>query len=231
MPWILGESRYHNLNLRDNNNRSITEKSEQLKAIINCSAIIAAFVVCVLCNVKVPEYPSTSILDISYGIISSAACACSILGVLSGTFLLLGIYRYNYSNRNIEFQTIWKRRCQNDWKIVLRTFSWGIPLFLLMMALVGWVAFSGLPGHIPSAICITIVSMTTLIFAWNTSWRKWNDFLFELCSDFVVETPFKILNSLFSKLSVHRYWRWLEQYSGEEVDARFDLHESPMVGF
>jgi hypothetical protein len=163
----------------DDARRKVDEKTQQLKAIANQSALIAGFsIVAVFTDNNIPEnlHP---VLVIIFPINGALVVACNLTAMLLATWTLVAILRYDCVQRTIPFDEFWNKRCQDDFVIALKAFSYGVPLFICVMAELGWVSYGqtqGIPG-IVSASIICLICLLTMLFWFSHTHYKWGEFL------------------------------------------------------
>ena len=73
------------------------------------------------------------------------------------------------------FEDHWKNRCEEDWKLAFRLFSWGLPVFIIDMTLIAWLKFH---FTYPTSIVITVISAIAIL-SWFHMHRKWGSYLVE----------------------------------------------------
>mmetsp|Transcript_19155 Transcript_19155/g.60238 ORF Transcript_19155/g.60238 Transcript_19155/m.60238 type:complete len:232 (-) Transcript_19155:305-1000(-) len=124
----------------DDARRNVDEKAEQLKAVSHLSALIAGFAMIVMVEVELPDSISLVLL-----IVYSATCASVVglmlLAMLNCTIMLIAVMKYDCVNRPIPFRQFWQTRCEADWRFAYRCFSLGVPMFMIVLAQIGWVVF------------------------------------------------------------------------------------------
>ena len=79
--------------------------------------------------------------------------------------------------REVPFDKFWRKRCENDWKLALRTFSFGVPLFMMVVALVAWIVFWEHDCLYYAASIVTAISGSMAVLWFTSTERKWGDFL------------------------------------------------------
>lgn len=97
--------------------------------------------------------------------------------MVSCTYLLAGIL--NKSNGYVmrsEFLDFWTLRCEEDWNRAFAIFSYGVPIFIVDLALLGWVKF-----HTSAAtgVLISIVVVIATI-SWSTSQATWGEYIMQV---------------------------------------------------
>jgi hypothetical protein len=104
--------------------RAVTEKSEQLKAISGLSALIAGFAMVVQTNVYIPNSLNFALLCLMAATTASVVrksnkpldsnfllpqVTSMLVAMLTSTFLLVAIYKYDCINRELTFDEFWIR--------------------------------------------------------------------------------------------------------------------------
>lgn len=56
----------------------------------------------------------------------------------------------------------------------------GVPLFLVLLALIAWVIFWDYDTRVPTSTVVTVISVITLAFALVHLMYKWNEYLQEV---------------------------------------------------
>mmetsp|Transcript_8245 Transcript_8245/g.17581 ORF Transcript_8245/g.17581 Transcript_8245/m.17581 type:complete len:261 (-) Transcript_8245:141-923(-) len=160
----------------DDARRSVDEKAQQLQVLANQSALIAGFSMVVLVESSIPEDIDGVILTL-FGGFTACVIALMLVSTLNATYVLVAILRYDCVNREVPFDVFWRKRCEPDWKLALRTFSYGIPLFMITVSLVAWVSFWNHKSVFYSASVVTAISVMGLVYWFGNTKRKWGDFL------------------------------------------------------
>ena len=160
----------------DDARRSVDEKAQQLKVLANQSALIAGFSMVALVESNIPPDLDGVLLAL-FGGITACVVALMLMSTLNATYMLVAILRYDCVKREVPFDEFWRKRCEPDWKFALRTFSYGIPLFMVVVALVAWVSFWGHESLYYSASVVTVIAVAVVAFWFSSTERKWGDFL------------------------------------------------------
>mmetsp|Transcript_16479 Transcript_16479/g.39453 ORF Transcript_16479/g.39453 Transcript_16479/m.39453 type:complete len:274 (+) Transcript_16479:141-962(+) len=160
----------------DDARRSVDEKAEQLKVLANQSALFAGFSMVVLVESNIPDGIDGILLTI-FGGTTACVIALMLVSSLNATYMLVAILRYDCVNRDVPFDAFWRKRCEPDWKLALRAFSLGVPLFMVVVALVAWVTFWDSDSLIISASVVTAIALMVTIFWFGSTHRKWTGFL------------------------------------------------------
>ena len=160
----------------DDARRSVDEKAEQLKVLANQSALFAGFSMVVLVESSIPEDLNGILLTV-FGGTTACVIALMLISSLNATYILVAILRYDCVNRDVPFDEFWRKRCEPDWKLALRSFSFGVPLFMMVVALVAWVSFWESQSLYLSASVVTAIVVMVTIFWFGSTQRKWTGFL------------------------------------------------------
>jgi len=131
----------------------------------------------VLVEVQIPKNMNPVLL-VTFGCTTAAVVGLMLTAMLNSTFMLVAILRYDCVQREVPFAKFWRTRCESDWKFALRAFAYGVPLFLCVLAQIGWVVFweHQSARYIASSL-VTLVAMCTIIIWFAHTERKWRDFL------------------------------------------------------
>ena len=160
----------------DDARRAVDEKAQQLKVLANQSALIAGFSMVAFVEINIPESASGILLTV-FGATTASVIALMLVSTLNATYMLVAILRYDCVAREVPFDEFWRRRCEPDWKMALRTFSYGIPLFMMVVALVAWIVLAEHDCLYYAASIVTAISVTQAVFWFANTQRKWGDFL------------------------------------------------------
>lgn len=160
----------------DDARRCVDEKAEQLKVLANQSALFAGFSMVVLVESSIPDDIDGWLLTF-FGGITACVIALMLISTLNSTYMLVAILRYDCVRRDVPFDEFWRKRCEPDWKLALRAFSYGVPLFMVVVSLVAWVSFWDHQSRYISASVVTVISLMSTIFWFGRTERKWSGFL------------------------------------------------------
>jgi len=160
----------------DDARRSVDEKAEQLKVLANQSALFAGFSMVVLVESNISG-DINGILLTFFGGVTACVIALMLVSTLNSTYMLVAILRYDCVNRDVPFDEFWRKRCEPDWKLALRAFSYGVPLFMVVVALVAWVTFWESDSLYYSATVVTVIALMVTIFWFGSTERKWTGYL------------------------------------------------------
>ena len=162
----------------DDARRGVDEKAEQLKVLANQSALFAGFSMVVLVESNVHEGIHWILLTV-FGGTTACVIALMLVSTLNSTYMLVAILRYDCVNRPVPFEEFWRKRCEPDWKLALRAFSYGVPLFMVVVALVAWVTFWDSDKRYVSASVVTFIVLLATVFWFLNTERKWSGFLLQ----------------------------------------------------
>mmetsp|Transcript_4546 Transcript_4546/g.6940 ORF Transcript_4546/g.6940 Transcript_4546/m.6940 type:complete len:228 (-) Transcript_4546:523-1206(-) len=161
----------------DDARRSVDEKAEQLKALGQQSALIAGFAMVVMVEASIPE-DLNEVLLVLYGASASMVVALMLISMLNATFILVAILRYDCVNREVPFAHFWHTRCETDFRLALILFSYGIPLFMFVLALLGWVIFwDHTNASVYASSVVSVIAVGAMTVFYTHIQRKWGDFL------------------------------------------------------
>lgn len=127
-------------------------------------------------NIPIPDSLNPVLLCLM-GATTAAVVAAMLIAMLSSTFLLVAIFKYDCKKRDISFENFWRRRCDEDWQLAFSAFTYGIPLFLVMLAQVGWVVFWSHGSRNIASIFVTAIAFITLLFWLVSTKYKWGSIL------------------------------------------------------
>lgn len=159
----------------DDARRLVDEKTQQLKAISHLSALVAGFAMVVMVEIQLPTNMSTVLL-VMFGASTSMVVGLMLVAMINCTFILTAILKYDCKRRDEPFEDFWRKRCEGDWKMSFKAFTCGVPCFLCVLALLGWVAFYEQPGRNIAAGIVTFVA-TACLSGWflhtKAKWSSW----------------------------------------------------------
>ncbi|KAL3796567.1 hypothetical protein HJC23_009698 [Cyclotella cryptica] len=178
----------------DDARRAVDEKAQQLKVLANQSALIAGFSMVAFVEINIPQDTSGILLTL-FGGAAALVIALMLISTLNATYMLVAILRYDCVAREVPFDEFWMKRCEPDWKMALRTFSYGIPLFMMVVALVAWIVLWDHDCLYYTASIVTVISVTLAVFWFASTQRKWGDFL--------MMSQARITNRSFSLVPIH----------------------------
>ncbi|KAJ1460892.1 calcium release-activated calcium channel protein [Pelagophyceae sp. CCMP2097] len=184
--------------LIDDSRRAVDEKAEQLKTVSQISALLAGFAMVIMVEINLPNQISIILLTI-YAITSSFVVGLMLLCTLNCTMMLIAILKYDCINRPMPFHDFWLTRCESDWRFAYRCFSWGVPLFMTVLAQMGWITFQKysdqkystyskhgqLSRDVP-ACTVTFVALSCLALWYTHTSPKWSQFNLHSSRKFVV---------------------------------------------
>ena len=167
----------------DDARRSVDEKAEMLRAVSHLSALIAGFAMVVMVEIALPDQINFVLL-VLYGATSASVVGLMLLAMLNCTMMLIAILKYDCVNRPIPYEQFWQTRCEGDWRFAYQCFSLGVPMFMVVLAQIGWIVFAKYSknaqhtdyrSYVPAAI-VTLVAVACL-FLWYVHVKaKWGGF-------------------------------------------------------
>jgi len=172
----------------DDARRSIEVKAEQLNSLSTQSALIAGFsmVVLVESDKTLPPTAGHRVLLILFGITAALVVGLMLTCMLTATFVRVGITRYNavdrkVGGRDMTFNAFWSSQCEEDWLFAFNCFVYGVTVFIIELALVGWIVFKkkdlSLWAWIIVNTSISIIAFLVLIKFLMYTYPKWNEWL------------------------------------------------------
>ena len=109
-----------------------------------------------------------------YGAVASTTVAIMLISMLKSTYILVAILRYDCVDRDVAFHEFWRLRCAKDFSMALSLFSYGVPLFMLMLGFLGWVVFwEHEEARVYSASIVSLISFITMVFFFVRIQSKW----------------------------------------------------------
>lgn len=131
----------------------------------------------VLVEIQMPGNVGTTLL-IVFAVTTSLVVAFMLVAMLNATWTMVAILRYDCVTREVPFEEFWRKRCQSDFIFTLRVFSYGAPLFMCVLAELGWVLYWNHEGAwLIASPLVTAVALCSMIFWFSHTDRKWSDFL------------------------------------------------------
>ncbi|GBG25720.1 Calcium release-activated calcium channel protein 1 [Hondaea fermentalgiana] len=181
--WREEEIKYRKLEIL---RRQIDEKVEQLRSIANLAALIAGFSVVVLIELNIPSNDVPAVL-IGLWALSTAITVCIMsLSFVICTLMLVGVLKaFDLERAKMPFQQFWVLRCEEDWMRAFWFFTIGVPMFMLNLALAGWVLFF---EYLPIAGLITVICAVAIMY-WLSIHLKWGSYLAEQATFNVEHMP------------------------------------------
>jgi len=98
---------------------------------------------------------------------------------INATFVLVAISWYNTVDREMPFDEFWKKYCEKDWVLAFKCFIYGVPLFIIVLALVGWIVFpkkDNMGCYIIVGTAISVIAVGVLFMFLIAFW-KWHPWL------------------------------------------------------
>eukprot|EP00616_Rhizochromulina_sp_CCMP1243_P003722 CAMPEP_0118965562 /NCGR_PEP_ID=MMETSP1173-20130426/3101_1 /TAXON_ID=1034831 /ORGANISM="Rhizochromulina marina cf, Strain CCMP1243" /LENGTH=262 /DNA_ID=CAMNT_0006914207 /DNA_START=282 /DNA_END=1066 /DNA_ORIENTATION=+ len=173
----------------DDARRSVDEKAEQLKAISHLSALIAGFAMIVMVEIQLPDDLHLGLLVI-FGGTSAGVVGLMLIAMLSSTMVLIAILKFDCKSvadtassgrppRFQSFEEFWTTLCEDDWQMAYQAFTKGVPLFMCVLAQLGWIIFHGygVKDRNIAASIVTIVAALTSCWWFTHAVSKWGYFI------------------------------------------------------
>eukprot|EP00521_Asterionellopsis_glacialis_P007998 CAMPEP_0195284074 /NCGR_PEP_ID=MMETSP0707-20130614/2412_1 /TAXON_ID=33640 /ORGANISM="Asterionellopsis glacialis, Strain CCMP134" /LENGTH=291 /DNA_ID=CAMNT_0040343369 /DNA_START=142 /DNA_END=1017 /DNA_ORIENTATION=- len=171
----------------DDARRAVDEKAQQLKAIASNSALIAGFSMVVMVEIAIPDDLHPALLVV-FGCTTAGVVSLMLIAMLNATFMLVAILRYDCVVRDVAFHDFWRKRCDSDWRLALRCFAYGVPLFMAVLAQIGWVIFwTHDTARNYASTLVTLIAFCTIVLWFAHTERKWSEFL--LSADAKLRNP------------------------------------------
>ena len=106
--------------------------------------------------------------------------------------MLVAILKYDCITRPIPHGTFWRQRFEDDWRFSYKCFSLGVPMFIVVLAQVGWITFSkykhrdSYEWYVPATM-ISFVAFLCLTLWYIHTTAKWT--MFNADGAQIVEDP------------------------------------------
>ena len=153
--------------------RLVDLRSRGLSTISNHSALMAGFTIVMFVELSVPTNVPTGLI-VAYGAVSALVCCMLSLTMIQTMLVLTAVSQRSQMMDNIkQFNDFWVARCDEKWRRTFRWFSYAVPLFLLDIALVGWVKFYDTPAAAATISGITAIA----IIVWLIDQCFWGTYL------------------------------------------------------
>jgi hypothetical protein len=133
----------------------------------------------VLAETTIPDDIDPLLLTF-FGITSTLVVSLMLISTLTATYNVCAILKYDSVRREVTFSDFWFKYCESDWRLTIRCFTLGVPLFMIDLALLGWVVFwkHGVARY-SASIPVTFVSVFTVIVHLIHTYRKWGQWLLQ----------------------------------------------------
>lgn len=147
--------------------RLVEEKTQQLKAISNLSALIAGFAMVSLVELSIPEDINSGIL-IVFGLATALVVSAMVVTMLTTSMMLVYILNYRQVTDQ-PFKKVWANKCEADWRRSFNCFKFGVPCFLVSLGSLSWIKFqtNNEWADIVVSVSVTAVAAVALI-GWFT---------------------------------------------------------------
>ena len=153
--------------------RLVDLRANGLNVISNHSALMAGFTIVMFVELTLPEGLPTGLV-VAYGATSAAVC-CILSLTMIQTMLVMNAMnqRSQMLEDKMEFNRFWVGRCDEKWRRTFKWFSFAVPLFLLDIALVGWIKFYDTPS---AAVVVTVMSVVSIV-VWALDQCFWGTYI------------------------------------------------------
>lgn len=162
----------------DDTRRSVDETAARLKAIAHPSALIAGFAMIVMVEIQLPKELNVFQITI-FGLTSASVIVLMLISMLNTTMMLVGVMHYDCVQRNPPFKQFWNARCQDDYMVAYKAFTAGVPLFMILLAQMGWIIFQQYDAQSRNIAASVVTAAATVPAGWwfkhvNPKWKRWN---------------------------------------------------------
>ncbi|CAM9845920.1 unnamed protein product [Chrysoparadoxa australica] len=140
-----------------------------------------------LVEVNIPPGVNRWLL-LTFGATSAGVVGVMLISTIMCTFILVAVNKFDAA-RSIreryrgsecsppDFHHWWQVYCEGDWTWAFSCFNIGIPLFICVLAQVGWITFHGHDGTAPAAGVATGISFLAGTIFFSKIYYKWQAFL------------------------------------------------------
>lgn len=155
-----------------------------MKNLSHLSALIAGFSMVALVEISFDGKGDLhrDIIYVAFSTMTALVVCLMLLAMLTSTYTLGAILRYDTVQRELPFQPFWKNRCESDWRSSFKMFRWGIKFFIIDLLLIGWVRcweMESFALQLCMGIFLSIIALFTLFKFVVSVDHKWADFLME----------------------------------------------------
>jgi hypothetical protein len=153
--------------------RLVDLRSRGLNTISNHSALMAGFTIVMFVELQLtPNVPSW--LVVAYAGVSALVCCLLSLTMIQTMLVLTAVSQRSQMMQNTEeFNKFWVDRCDKKWRSTFRWFAAAVPIFLVDIAIVGWVKFYDTPS---AAATITVICVIAIII-WSFDQYFWGSYI------------------------------------------------------
>ncbi|CAD7703857.1 unnamed protein product [Ostreobium quekettii] len=195
----------------EKNRREVEERAEQLKGISNLAALIGGFALIAFLEFGVDDDTPVGLV-VGFGLTTALTVGLMVNAMVTTSLMHASILKTgkNFVSEEDEaefifrcrqfardyrigdrppapartFDAHWSQRAEGEWRRAFFMFSAGIPLFLLNLALAGWIKFSHHRDNNLTAILISVVMVVSCITL-LLSHRQWGRHLVARRDDLV----------------------------------------------
>jgi hypothetical protein len=164
--------------------RQIDEKLEQLRSIANLAALIAGFSLISLIEIQTAGPGNYQPVENPLGpnvpdglIVAFTLCGGLVISLMAYSFvtctlMLVGVLKaFDLQRASMPFPQFWITRCEEDWMRAFQSFTLGMPLFMVNLALAGWIKYWGnvWACSLLSLLCLlSIASLMHIHMKWGS---------------------------------------------------------------
>ncbi|CAH0521333.1 unnamed protein product [Peronospora belbahrii] len=150
--------------------RLVDAHLQQLRTILELSAILGFFSIMFIQEIKSLENRTNQVLVLFYGTIACLEFLCMLLCTLTCTLLLLAVTRFvthtlegqvrRLSDLELDivspFIDWWVTKCEQEWLLAYQFFRTGASFFLVTIGLISWIVFvrSMIAALVVSVLCV-----------------------------------------------------------------------------
>ena len=114
-----------------------------------------------------------------FGLTSASVIVLMLISLLNSTLMLIAIMRYDSIQRIPSFEEWWEKQCQDDYRVAYQAFTTGVPLFIVLLAQMGWITFSKYDPLSKNFAASVVTIVATVPAGWwfshcHPKFRKWN---------------------------------------------------------
>lgn len=109
----------------------------------------------------------------AFGVATSIVISLMLVAMLNACLMLVAINKYDCIRREIPFNVFWRKRCETDFVYALRAFLLGVPVFICVLGLVGWVVFWDRDWGVACSSSVTAIAVATVGLWFGHTERKW----------------------------------------------------------
>ena len=160
----------------ENRNRAVDVKCSQLRTVSELSALLAGFTMVMFVELTIP--PNANVwLVFCFGLMTALTIMMMVRAMVGCALLLVGIlYRSATFADRKTFLQFWLNRCEEKWKRLFMTFIYGVPVFIIDLAIMGWIKFTETATMWPAAVPVTVVCIFGISF-WVVDQCSWGKYL------------------------------------------------------